>query len=146
MSILATLRQSRAGEWKNLDEYLRELRHRETGALAALANALTAPPHEQKELVAHGEGGAILLEVACDLVTDPRLGANGAQAGRVGAPLRSPARWRVRPGHARRWRVRPLRVRGGIGGRSGTGPGAVGAGEGAACRRNRGPVRARRGR
>src|SRR6266403_1217483 len=67
MSILATLRQSRAGEWKNLDEYLRELRHRETGALAALANALTASPHEQKELVAQGEGGAILLEVACDL-------------------------------------------------------------------------------
>ncbi|HEY4885333.1 MAG TPA: hypothetical protein VII08_17035 [Myxococcales bacterium] len=67
MPILATLRQSRAGEWKNLDEYLRELRHRETGALAALANALSAPPHEQKELVAHGEGGAILIEVACDL-------------------------------------------------------------------------------
>jgi len=67
MPILATLRQSRAGEWKNLDEYLRELRHRETGALAALANALSAPPQEQKELVAHGEGGAILIEVACDL-------------------------------------------------------------------------------
>jgi hypothetical protein len=67
MPILATLRQSRAGEWKNLDEYLRELRHRETGALAALANALSAPPLEQKELVAHGEGGAILIEVACDL-------------------------------------------------------------------------------
>src|SRR3981081_888417 len=67
MSILATLRQSRAGEWKNLDEYLRELRHRETGALAALANALSAPPQEQKELVAPGGGGAILLEVAGDL-------------------------------------------------------------------------------
>jgi len=67
MSILATLRQGRAGEWKSLDEYLRELRHRETGALAALATALAAPPDEQKELVAHGEGGAILLEVACDL-------------------------------------------------------------------------------
>src|SRR5258705_13538500 len=67
MSILATLRQSRAGEWKNLDEYLRELRNREHGALAALANALSASPHEQKELVAQGEGGAILLEVACDL-------------------------------------------------------------------------------
>src|SRR5258705_16213 len=67
MSILATLRQSRAGEWKNLDEYLRELRQREDGALAALANALSASPDEQKELVAQGEGGAILLEVACDL-------------------------------------------------------------------------------
>ncbi len=80
MSILATLRQSRAGEWKNLDEYLRELRHRETGALAALANALSAPPHEQKELVAHGEGGAILLEVACDLrvLKSARLAASRA--------------------------------------------------------------------
>jgi len=67
MSILATLRQNRAGEWTNLDEYLRELRHRETGALAALATALTAPPEEQKELVAHGEAGAILIEIACDL-------------------------------------------------------------------------------
>jgi len=67
MSILGTLRQNRAGEWKNLDEYLRELRHREAGALAALATALTAPPEEQKELVAHGEAGAILIEVACDL-------------------------------------------------------------------------------
>src|SRR5882724_4968251 len=80
MSILATLRQSRAGEWKNLDEYLRELRHRATGALAALANALSAPPHEQKELVAHGEGGAILLEVACDLrvLKSARLAASRA--------------------------------------------------------------------
>ena len=67
MPILATLRQDRAGEWTNLDDYLRELRHRETGALAALANALSAPSHEQKELAEHGEAGAILLEVACDL-------------------------------------------------------------------------------
>ena len=29
MSILSTLRQSRAGEWKNLDEYLRELQSKE---------------------------------------------------------------------------------------------------------------------
>src|SRR5205085_4704859 len=67
MGILATLRQDRAGEWKTLDDYLRELRHRETGALAALANALSADPHEQKELAEHGEAGAVLLEVACDL-------------------------------------------------------------------------------
>src|SRR3977135_3877242 len=90
MSILATLRQGRAGEWKNLEEYLRELRHRETGALAALANALVAPPQEQKELVAHGEGGAILLEVACDLRVPKgaRLAASRAllEAG-IAAPL-----------------------------------------------------------
>jgi len=67
VSILATLRQDRAGEWANLDEYLRQLRHRETGALAALANALSAPTQEQKELADHGEAGAVLLEVACDL-------------------------------------------------------------------------------
>jgi hypothetical protein len=67
MAILATLRQDRAGEWKTLDDYLRELRHRETGALAALANALPAPSHEQKELAEYGEAGAVLLEVACDL-------------------------------------------------------------------------------
>ena len=67
MGILATLRQDRAGEWKTLDDYLRELRHRETGALAALANALPAPSHEQKELAEYGEAGAVLLEVACDL-------------------------------------------------------------------------------
>src|SRR5947199_7690406 len=67
VAILATLRQDRAGEWKTLDDYLCELRHRETGALAALANALPAPSNEQKELAEHGEAGAILLEVACDL-------------------------------------------------------------------------------
>src|SRR5438132_4472938 len=67
MAILATLRQDRAGEWKTLDDYLRELRHRETGALAALANALPAPSHEQRELAEYGEAGAVLLEVACDL-------------------------------------------------------------------------------
>jgi hypothetical protein len=67
MPILATLRQDRAGEWTDLDQYLRDLRHRETGALAALARALSAPADEQKELAEHGEAGAILLEVACDL-------------------------------------------------------------------------------
>jgi hypothetical protein len=67
VAILATLRQDRAGEWKTLDDYLRELRHRETGALAALANALSASLAEQRELAEHGEAGAVLLEVACDL-------------------------------------------------------------------------------
>lgn len=77
MSVLATLRQDRAGEWKTLDDYLRELRHRQQAALAALANALSAPGHEQRELAEHGEAGAILLEVACDLRAPKgaRLGA-----------------------------------------------------------------------
>jgi hypothetical protein len=67
MSILATLRQDRAGEWKSLDDYLRELRHRETSALAALGRALSAPAQEQKELAGHAGAGTILLEVASDL-------------------------------------------------------------------------------
>ena len=67
MAILATLRQDRAGDWKSLEDYLRELRHREAGALAALANSLSASPAEQRELAEHGEAGAVLLEVACDL-------------------------------------------------------------------------------
>src|SRR5439155_19798736 len=50
-----------------LDDYLRELRHRETGALAALAKALPARTQEQRELAEYGEAGAVLLEVACDL-------------------------------------------------------------------------------
>src|SRR5712664_3985148 len=50
LSVFATLRQDRAGDWTNLDDYLRELRHRETGALAALTHVLSAPPSEQKEL------------------------------------------------------------------------------------------------
>ena len=77
MPILATLRQDRAGEWSNLEDYLRDLRRRETGALAALASALSAPGPEQRELADHGEGGAVLLEVACDLRVPKgaRLGA-----------------------------------------------------------------------
>lgn len=67
MSVLATLRQDRAGDWKSLDEYLRELRHRQSGAVAALATALSAPAQEQRELAGHGDAGATLLEVACDL-------------------------------------------------------------------------------
>src|SRR5512138_1095941 len=67
MPVLSTLRQDRAGEWTSLDDYLRELRHRETSALAALANVLVAPAHEQQELAGHANAGAALLEVACDL-------------------------------------------------------------------------------
>src|SRR3954468_8834605 len=67
MAVLATLRQDRAGDWTSLDDFLRELRHRETSAVGALASALAAPAQEQKELAEHGEAGAILLEVAGDL-------------------------------------------------------------------------------
>src|SRR5207237_9944789 len=67
MAILATLRQDRAGAWKSLDDYLRELRHREAAALAALANSLSQPAAERRELAEHGEAGAVVLEVACDL-------------------------------------------------------------------------------
>src|SRR3954470_23622021 len=67
MSVLATLQKDRAGEWKSLDAYLRDLRHRQQAALAALANALSASAQEQKELAEHGDAGAVLLEVACDL-------------------------------------------------------------------------------
>jgi len=67
MSVLATLRQDRAGEWKSLDDYLRDLRHRDQAALAALGHALSAPAPEQRELAEHGDAGAVLLEVACDL-------------------------------------------------------------------------------
>src|SRR6266404_223914 len=77
MSVLATLRQDRAGDWTNLVDYLRELRHRETGALAALTHVLSAPPPEQKELAGHAGAEAVLLEVAADLRVPKgaRLGA-----------------------------------------------------------------------
>jgi len=77
MSVLATLRQDRAGDWTNLDDYLRELRHRETGALAALTHVLSAPPSEQKELAGHAGAEAVLVEVAADLRVPKgaRLGA-----------------------------------------------------------------------
>src|SRR5260370_19904502 len=67
MSILATLRKERTGEWPTLGDYLRELRHRESGALGALAWAVVAPPQEQKELVEAPDAAPILLDVACDL-------------------------------------------------------------------------------
>src|SRR5438876_764352 len=50
MGILATLKKESAGAWPSLADYLREARHRETGALAALSAALSAPAPEQKEL------------------------------------------------------------------------------------------------
>jgi hypothetical protein len=66
VTILQTLKRERTGDWVTLAEFLREAHRRETGALAALSSALTAPPAEQKEL-AQGEGAAVLLELACDL-------------------------------------------------------------------------------
>src|SRR5438552_4289909 len=66
MAILNTLKREGVGSWTTLADFLREARMRETGALGALTAALTAPPEEQKEL-AQGEGGAVLLELACDL-------------------------------------------------------------------------------
>ena len=67
MGILTTLRQAKTGEWGSLPDYLRELRHRETGALGALAHALSATPEEQIELGQTDGAGPVLLEVACDL-------------------------------------------------------------------------------
>src|SRR5258706_2722287 len=67
MAILATLKKESAGAWPSLADYLREARHRETGALAALAGALSAPLPEQKELADAPDAGAILLELASDL-------------------------------------------------------------------------------
>src|SRR5436305_891263 len=90
MGILATLRQDRAGEWKTLDDYLRELRHRETGALAALANALPAPSHEQKELAEHGEAGAEAPARADVHGAPPRPGGGEARRPRAAMATQSP--------------------------------------------------------
>ncbi len=67
MPILATLKRESGGAWPSLGDYLREARHRETSALAALAAALTATPEDQKELAAAPDADAILLDLACDL-------------------------------------------------------------------------------
>src|SRR3954465_10713256 len=67
MAILTTLKKESAGLWPSLDDYLREARHRETGALAALSAALSATLEEQKELADAPDAGAILLELASDL-------------------------------------------------------------------------------
>src|SRR5256885_16256574 len=67
MGILATLKKESAGLWPSLADYLREVRHRETGAVAALSAALSTPPTEQKELTDEPDAGAILLELASDL-------------------------------------------------------------------------------
>jgi hypothetical protein len=66
VTVLGTLNKDSGGEWTSLADYLREARHRETGALAALVTLLTAPPEEQKEL-AQGEGASVLLDLGRDL-------------------------------------------------------------------------------
>jgi hypothetical protein len=67
VGVLGTLRQDKAGEWGSLLDYLREARHRESRAVAALANVLSAPPAEQLELAESADAGPVLLELACDL-------------------------------------------------------------------------------
>ena len=67
MAILATLKKESLGDWPSLADYLREARHRETGALSALSAALTATPEEQRELAEAEDAGAILLDLAADL-------------------------------------------------------------------------------
>jgi hypothetical protein len=67
VGVLSTLRQDKAGEWGSLLDFLREARHRESRAVAALANALTAPVLEQRELAEATDAGPVLLELACDL-------------------------------------------------------------------------------
>lgn len=67
MPILATLKKQSAGEWQSLSDYLREARHRETVALAALSAALSAPAAEQKELAFAPDAAKVLLELASDL-------------------------------------------------------------------------------
>jgi hypothetical protein len=67
VGVLGTLRQDKAGEWGSLLDYLREARHREVRAVAALANVLSAPAAEQLELAESADAGPVLLELACDL-------------------------------------------------------------------------------
>jgi hypothetical protein len=67
VGVLSTLRQDKAGEWGSLLDFLREARHRESRAVAALANALTAPVLEQRELAEATDAGPVLLDLACDL-------------------------------------------------------------------------------
>ena len=67
MGVLSTLRQDKAGDWGSLLDFLREARHRESRAVAALANVLSAPSAEQRELAEATDAGPVLLELACDL-------------------------------------------------------------------------------
>ena len=66
MAILATLRKDGFGKWTNLQDYLSDVRLRETGSIAALAAVLSAEPADQKELGA-GEGAVYMVDLASDL-------------------------------------------------------------------------------
>src|SRR5882762_9161997 len=66
MGILATLNKEKLGHWGSLLDYLQDLNRRESGSLAALAAALTAPAEEQKEL-GQGDGVLVLADIAGDL-------------------------------------------------------------------------------
>ena len=66
MGILSTLNGERFGTWTTVLAFLQDLNRRETGALAALNAALTAPADEQREL-GEGEGALVLADIAGDL-------------------------------------------------------------------------------
>jgi hypothetical protein len=89
MAVLATLKKDRLGAWATLADYLADLRRRETGAVAALASALSALPDERREL--GRDGMSILIEVASDLRLPKcaRLAAARCvlEAGASGQPL-----------------------------------------------------------
>ena len=90
MPILTTLNKERFGTWTTLLAYLQDLNRRESGSMAALAVALTAPAEEQRELAA-GEGLLVLADVAGDLRVQKgaRLAAVRCciEAGASGPPL-----------------------------------------------------------
>jgi hypothetical protein len=67
VGVLSTLRQDKAGDWPSLLDFLREARHRESRAVAALGHVLAAPLAEQRELAESPDAGPVLLELACDL-------------------------------------------------------------------------------
>ena len=76
MAILSSIRKEGFGAWKTVVDFLNDAFRRDAGALAGMAEALSAPPADQKEL---GEAGGlpVLLSIACDLrlPKGARLGA-----------------------------------------------------------------------
>ena len=65
MAILSSLNAEHFGTWATVFAYLQDLNRRDTGALAALNAALSAPPGDQREL-GEGDGILVLAEVAGD--------------------------------------------------------------------------------
>ncbi len=90
MSILSTLNGERFGTWTTVLGFLQDLNRRETGSLAALNTALSAPPEEQRAL-GEGDGVLVLADIAADLRVQkgPRLAAVrcAIEAGVSGPPL-----------------------------------------------------------